>query len=38
MLFVDLLRLTVLLIAGAASVLGAVTVIAADQNADYAVV
>src|SRR5947208_14203955 len=38
MLFVDLLRLTVLLIAGAASVLGLVTVIAADQNADYAVV
>lgn len=34
MLFVDLLRLTVLLIGGAASALGVVTVIAANQDAD----
>ena len=38
MLFVDLLRLTVLLIGGAASVLGALTVVSANQDADYAVV
>jgi len=38
MLFVDLLRLTVLLIGGAASVLGLLTVVSADQSADYAVV
>jgi hypothetical protein len=38
MLYVDLLRLTVLLIAGAASVLGVVTVVAANQDASYAIV
>jgi hypothetical protein len=38
MLFVDLLRLTVLLIGGAASILGALTVLAANQDADYGVV
>jgi hypothetical protein len=38
MLFVDLLRLTVLLIGGAASVLGLLTVVAANQDADYATV
>jgi hypothetical protein len=38
MLFVDLLRLTVLLIGGAASVLGALTMVAANQDADYATV
>jgi len=38
MLFVDLLRLTVLLIGGSASVLGALTVVAANQDADYGVV
>jgi hypothetical protein len=38
MLFVDLLRLTVLLIGGAASILGALTVVSANQDADYAVV
>lgn len=36
MLFVDLLRVTVLLIAGVASALGVVTVIAANQDADTA--
>ena len=36
MLFCDLLRITVLLIAGVASALGAVTVIVANQDADYA--
>jgi hypothetical protein len=36
MLFVDLLRITVLLIGGVATVLGAVTVIAANQDADTA--
>ena len=36
MLFVDLLRLTVLLIAGAATALGTVTVVAANQKATYA--
>ncbi len=35
MLFVDLLRLTVLLIGGSATALGAVTVVAARQDADY---
>ena len=34
MLFVDLLRLTVLLIGGAATALGAVTVVAAEQDGD----
>jgi len=34
MLFVDLLRLTVLLIAGAATALGAVSVVAANQDSD----
>ena len=38
MLFVDLLRLTVFLIGGAASVLGLLTVVSANQDADYAVV
>lgn len=38
MLFVDLLRLTVLLIAAAASVLGLATVVAANQDAAYSVV
>jgi len=38
MLFVDLLRLTVLLIGGAASVLGLLTVVAANQDAAYSVV
>ncbi|HKH14666.1 MAG TPA: hypothetical protein VKA47_08440 [Solirubrobacterales bacterium] len=38
MLFVDLLRLTVLLIGGTASVLGLLTVVAANQDADYATV
>jgi hypothetical protein len=38
MLFVDLLRLTVLLIAGAASILGLLTVVAANQDAAYATV
>jgi hypothetical protein len=38
MLFVDLLRLTVLLIGGTASVLGLLTVVAANQDADYTVV
>jgi hypothetical protein len=38
MLFVDLLRLTVLLIGGAASVLGLLTVAAANQDASYSVV
>jgi hypothetical protein len=38
MLFVDLLRLTVLLIGAAASVLGAVTVVAANQDADYTII
>ena len=38
MLFVDLLRLTVLLIAGAASVLGILTVVSANQDASYAIV
>jgi hypothetical protein len=38
MLFVDLLRLTVLLIASAASVLGLLTVVAANQDAAYSVV
>jgi hypothetical protein len=38
MLFVDLLRLTVLLIGAAASVLGALTIVAANQEADYAAV
>jgi hypothetical protein len=38
MLFVDLLRLTVLLIGGAASVLGLLTVVAANQDATYSVV
>ena len=33
--FCDLLRMTVLLIAGVASTLGAVTVVAANQDADY---
>ncbi len=36
MLFVDLLRLTVLLIGAAATALGAVSVVAANQDADYA--
>jgi hypothetical protein len=36
MLFVDLLRLTVLLIGGSATALGAVTVVAAKQDADSA--
>jgi hypothetical protein len=36
MLFVDLLRLTVLLIGGAATVLGGITVVAANQDADSA--
>ena len=36
MLFVDLLRLTVLLIAASATALGAVTVVAAEQDADSA--
>jgi hypothetical protein len=35
MLFCDLLRITVLLIAGVASALGAVTVISANQDANY---
>jgi hypothetical protein len=35
MLFCDLLRITVLLVAGVASALGAVTVISANQDADY---
>jgi hypothetical protein len=35
MLFVDLLRLTVLLIGGSATALGAVTVVAANQDADH---
>jgi hypothetical protein len=35
MLFVDLLRLTVLLIAGSATALGAVTVVAARQDGDH---
>jgi hypothetical protein len=35
MLFVDLLRLTVLLIGGSATALGAVTVVAARQDTDY---
>jgi hypothetical protein len=38
MLFVDLLRLTVLLIAGAASILGLLTVVAANQDAAYSIV
>jgi hypothetical protein len=38
MLFCDLLRVTVLLIAGVASALGAVTVISANQDADYVTV
>ena len=38
MLFVDLLRLTVLLIGGTASVLGLLTVVAANQDADYTTV
>jgi hypothetical protein len=38
MLFVDLLRLTVLLIGGAASILGLLTAVAANQNADYAAI
>jgi hypothetical protein len=38
MLFVDLLRLTVLLIGGAASILGLLTVVAANQDAAYSVV
>jgi hypothetical protein len=37
MLFVDLLRITVLLIAGVATALGTVTVIAANQDADYSI-
>lgn len=37
MLFVDLLRVTVLLIAGVATALGTVTVIAANESADYAI-
>jgi hypothetical protein len=36
MLFVDLLRLTVLLIAGSATALGAVTVVAAQQDGNHA--
>ena len=36
MLFVDLLRVTVLLIGGSATALGAVTVVAAKQDGDYA--
>jgi hypothetical protein len=35
MLFVDLLRVTVLLIGGSATALGAVTVVAAKQDGDY---
>jgi hypothetical protein len=35
MLFIDLLRLTVLLIGGSATVLGAVTVVAANRDGDY---
>jgi hypothetical protein len=35
-LFVDLLRLTVLLIGAAATALGTVSVVAANQDADYA--
>jgi hypothetical protein len=38
MLFVDLLRLTVLLIAGAASILGLLTVVSANQDAAYTTV
>ena len=38
MLFVDLLRLTVLLIGGVATALGAVTVVAANQDGDAATV
>jgi hypothetical protein len=38
MLFVDLLRLTVLLIGGAASVLGLLTVVSANQDAAYSIV
>jgi hypothetical protein len=38
MLFVDLLRLTVLLIGATASVLGALTMVAANQDADYTTV
>jgi hypothetical protein len=38
MLFVDLLRLTVLLIAGAASILGLVTGVTANQDAAYTIV
>lgn len=38
MLFCDLLRVTVLLVAGVATALGAVTVVIADQNADATVV
>ena len=38
MLFVDLLRITVLLIAGVATVLGTVTIIAADQDAQSTVI
>ncbi len=38
MLFVDLLRLTVLLIGGAGSVLGLLTVVAANQNTAYSTV
>jgi hypothetical protein len=37
MLFVDLLRVTVLLIAGVATALGTVTVIAANRDADYSI-
>jgi hypothetical protein len=35
MLFVDLLRMMVLLVAGVATVLGAITVLLANQDADY---
>jgi hypothetical protein len=38
MLFVDLLRLTVLLIGGAASILGLLTVVAANQDVAYSTV
>ena len=38
MLFVDLLRLTVLLIGGAASILGLLTVVAVNQDATYSTV
>src|SRR4051812_18475020 len=38
MLFVDLLRLTVLLIGGAASILGLLTAVAANQDVSYSVV